>query len=176
MTVEPQFKSHPVLLNVDDLIALSKLVQRGRLRTFRIAAALLVAMVGLTLLIDAAIIPQYFDWGATGLALLASLLLVLLSSAWVRAHLWLFAAKRSPFHAPQSFGLYPTALVVSSPKGKSEVPFSSFSDLKRDDQRMYFFMTPRLAYVVPRRAFDSDADFEAFAAAAEQRWETRHRL
>jgi hypothetical protein len=54
--------------------------------------------------------------------------------------------------------------------------WSAIREAKRSDDHVFFFMTKRLAYIVPRRAFDSDAQFEAFAGAAQERWEVRNRL
>jgi hypothetical protein len=78
--------------------------------------------------------------------------------------------RRSPFHAEHSFGLLPDALLVESPKARSEVLWNAIQDVRRAQDRMFFFMSKRLAYMVPRRAFGSDAEFEEFAAAADQRW------
>jgi hypothetical protein len=176
MSIEPQFKSNPVEHDLGDLVALSRLAQPGRMRMFRIAAGAIVAMVVLTIWLESTIIPDGVDWPAMALALFASFVLVLLSTPRVRGWLWLKVSRRGPLYSAYSYGLYPTALLIGSAKGKSEIPFTSFVDLKRAEGRMFFFMSKRQAYIVPSRAFDSDADFEAFAAAAEQRWETRHRL
>jgi hypothetical protein len=176
VTAEPEFRSRPVLFDMDDMIALSRLIQPERMRMYRIGAGGIVALVALTVWLDHSIAPRVVDWPAMVLALFASVLLVLLSLPRVRAWGWLLAARRSPLYAAQSFALHPTALTVTSPKGKSEIPFTSFVEIKLAEGRMFFFLSKRLAYIVPRRAFERDGDFEAFVAAAGERWEKRHRL
>jgi hypothetical protein len=67
-------------------------------------------------------------------------------------------------------------LRVSSPKSRSEIRWTAFPDVRRTDDRLFVFMTKRTVFIIPRRAFDSDSDFEAFAAATHNSWEQRHRL
>ena len=176
MRAEPEFRTKPFVYDIDDLQALAAQVQKSWIRWYRIGAFTVIGIVALTIIIDASIAPEDLDWAPMGAGLIAAILLLLFSSTRVRAWIWLKLMKRSPFYASQSFGLYPTALFADSPKGRSEIPFTAFHEVKRVDDRVFLFMSKRLAYIVPRRAFDSDADFEAFATAAEERWSKRHRL
>ena len=173
MIVEPEFRSKPFSYDIDDLQALAGQVQRNWIRWYRIGAFTVFGMVALTILIDASIIPEDLDWAPLAAGLIAAILLLLFSSTRFRAWMWLKLMKRSPFYVPQSFGLLPSALFVDSQKGRSEIPFASLHGMKRADDRILFFMSKRLAYIVPSRAFDSNEQFEAFGKAAQERWDRR---
>jgi hypothetical protein len=54
--------------------------------------------------------------------------------------------------------------------------WTAFTEIKRAGDRLFAFMNHRQAYVVPRRAFDSDEQFNAFANAAQERWEQSQRF
>lgn len=88
------------------------------------------------------------------------------SSRRVRANLWLRTARRSPFHAAHAFALTPTALQVASAKAKTQIPWATFRDMKVAKERLFIFLTKRLAYIIPGRAFDSEQDFIAFVETA----------
>jgi hypothetical protein len=172
----PEFRCRPFVYDIGDLRALAAQVQRNRMRWYRIGAVATLGMVAVIILIDASIVPGDLDWASVATAILAAVLLLLFASTRFRAWIWLKVMRRSPFHAPMSFALMPTALFVDSPKGRSEIPFSAMHDVKRADDRVFLFMSKRLAYIVPRRAFETDEQFEAFAAAAHERWRDKHRL
>ena len=78
--------------------------------------------------------------------------------------------RRSPLYSAQSLALRDGGLFVDSAKYKTEIAWRGIVDVRRSADRIFFFMGKRLAYIVPRRAFDSDADFENFASVGEQRW------
>lgn len=168
-------RSNPVDYDVDDLVALSKLVPRGPIQVLRIAGGAIVILLVVTITAEAWALTGFIDWSALVVGLLLGVLIILLSDRRMRARLWLRLTKRSPLYAPHSFTVGPTALRVSSPKLSSEIRWSTLRDMKRAEDRLFFFVTKRLAYIVPRRAFDTDADFEAFAAVAAERWEQRER-
>jgi hypothetical protein len=169
-------RSNPVAYDLGDLIALSKLVPRKGIHALQIAAGAVAIMLALTLVVQAWAITGYFDWSAFGAGLLVASLILVISNRRFRAWSWLRLAKRSPLYAPHTFELVAGALRVSSPRLSSEIPWTTLHDVRLADGRLFAFMTKRLAYIIPRRAFDSDADFEAFAAAAREAWEQRHRL
>lgn len=176
MTDEPPLRSKPVAYEVDDILALSKLVPRAPVQVFRIAAGAIVILLMFVIVGEAWALTGIVDWPAIIACLFVAGMVFLLTNRRIRAHIWLRLARRSALHVPHSFAIGPVALLISSPKAKSEVPWTTFTDLKLVEGRLFIFMSKRLAYVIPRRAFDSDADFEAFAAAAAERWRERHRL
>jgi hypothetical protein len=170
VSAEPQFRTKPFCYDIDDLQALAREVHARWFRRLRNAGFVVVGLLALTIMIDMSIMPSDLDWAAMVAGAIATVLLFLLSSTRFRAWVWLQLMRRSPFHAEHSFGLLPDALLVESPKARSEVLWNAIQDVRRAQDRMFFFMSKRLAYMVPRRAFGSDAEFEEFAAAADQRW------
>jgi len=135
-----------------------------------------VILLVATITFEAWALTGFIDWSALAIGLCLGLLILILSSRRVRARLWLRIARRSPLHAPHVFAVTSHGLRVSSPKANAEIPWTTFRDVKCTDGRVFFFMSKRLAYIVPSRAFDSGADFNAFTAAALEYWQTRHRL
>lgn len=176
MSEERSLRSNPINYDVDDLVALSRLVPRGPIHMLRFVAGAVVVLLIVTITAEAWALTGFIDWSALAIGLFLGGLIMLVSSRPMRARLWLRIMRRSPLYAPQIFEVAPSGLRVSSPKLNSEIPWSTFRDVKRADCRLFIFMTQRLAYIVPRRAFDSDADFDDFAAAAHDAWERRHRL
>jgi hypothetical protein len=176
MTEEPELQSKPVTYDIEDLVALSNLVPRSPVQIFRLAAGAIVILLFVVIVAEAWALTGFIDWPAIIFMLVVAVAILLLSNRRVRARLWLRIARRSPLHAPTSYAVGPGAFRVSSSKAHAEIPWTTFRDVKVKDGRLFVFMTQRLAYIVPRRAFDTDAEFEAFSTAAVERWEQRHRL
>jgi YcxB-like protein len=65
---------------------------------------------------------------------------------------------------------------AESTRGKTEVRCSAIPRIHVEEPRLVLYSTRRQAFIIPRRAFESDGDFETFAEAVKERWERRHRL
>lgn len=171
---EPELRSHPVDYEIDDLLALSKLVPRSKMQMARIAAGSLVILLFFAIIVEAWSLTGIVDWPALGAAFFVSVLLLLFANRRFRAWMLVRVARRNPLYAPPSYAITPGALRISSARGTSDVLWTAFPDVKRAGDRLFIFMSKRQAFIIPRRAFDSDEQFEAFAAAAHERWEARH--
>ena len=176
MSEEPELKSHPVTYDLDDIMALSKLVPRGPLQALRIAAGAIVILFAFTIVAEVWSLTGFIDWGAIITCLIVTLILLVVSNRRFRARFWLRIMRLSPLHAAQGYAITPQTLKISSSKGVFDVRWTAFTEVKRSSDRLFAFMSHRQAYVIPRRAFDTDEQFEAFAAAAQERWEESHRL
>ena len=109
-------------------------------------------------------------------AMAIAAVLMVLGSPTQRAHAWRWQMRRSPLYAPQTFTVRDTAFEIASPKARSTVSWRAFRRVSRRDDRLFLFVSRQSAYIVPRRAFASDREFEEFVAEAEERWEKRHHL
>jgi len=176
MTEEPELRSHPVTYDLDDIIALSKLVPRGPLQILRVAAGAIVILFAFIIVTEVWSLTGIIDWSAIMVCLFVAAILLFASNRRVRARFWLRITRLSPLHAAHSYSITPATLRINSSKGQFDVRWTAFTEVKRTTDRLFAFMNHRQAYVVPRRAFDSDEQFEAFAAAAQERWEQSHRL
>ena len=176
MTDEAELQSHPISYEIDDLVALSKLVPRGPMQVLRIAAGAIAIIFAFTLVAEVWSLTGIIDWSAIITCLIVAMIVLIVSSRRIRARFWLRIMRAGAFHGAQSYAITPGALRISSPKGVSDIRWTAFVDIKRTGDRLFAFMNHRQAYVVPRRAFDSDEQFEAFIAAAQDRWEQSHRL
>ncbi len=65
---------------------------------------------------------------------------------------------------------------AESERGKTEVKWSAVPRIHVEGERLFVYSTPRLAFIVPQRAFADDAHFEAFVEAVRRYWEQHHRL
>lgn len=175
MSEEPEFQSHPVSYDLDDIVALSKLVPLGPMQTLRIAAGALIILLGFTMVAEVWSLTGFIDWSAIITCLIVALIVLAVSNRRFRARFWLRIMRLNPLHAAHSYAVTPSTLRISSSKGVFDVRWTAFAEVKRTADRLFAFLNYRQAYVVPRRAFDSDEQFEAFAQAAEKRWEESHR-
>ena len=65
---------------------------------------------------------------------------------------------------------------AESSRGKTEIRWSAVPKIRQTEGRLFVYLTRRQAFIVPRRAFEADEDFNAFAQAAKHHWEQHHRL
>ena len=70
----------------------------------------------------------------------------------------------------------PEHFAVHSAKAEARIRWSAISKIRRKSDRLFLFSSKSIAHIIPRRAFESDADFDAFVQAAEDRWKQSHRL
>jgi hypothetical protein len=176
MTDEPELQSHPISYELDDLVALSKLVPRGPAQVVRIAAGALIILLAFTMVGEVWALTGLIDWSATIVCLIIGGGVLAFSNRRLRAWFWLRIMRRSPLYAPHGYAITPAALRITSSKGVTDVRWSAFPDVKRSGERLFAFMSPRQAFIIPRRAFDTPDLFEAFSDAAVKRWEHSHRL
>ena len=61
---------------------------------------------------------------------------------------------------------------------KARIPsrWSAVPKIGETEGRLFVYLTRRQAFIVPRRAFEADDDFNAFAQAAKYHWKQHPRL
>jgi hypothetical protein len=154
-----------------DVLILNLVIWRFWVTSILVIAVFMCSLsVGL-LLFDGLDIRQAIivaDWAFTWklvLVLAAWILIVSLLSNWWRA--------RQESTGRITVALTPEGIKIRSRRMDGLVFWSAIKSLKVRFGRVFFFLTRRMAVIVPRRAFASDADFDAFAAAAREAWEHR---
>jgi hypothetical protein len=96
----------------------------------------------------------FVDWTfAVGL----SLFLIAFVAAIVPLKYWL--AKRRGLFEPTTFLAGDDGIEVNSSRISSKVSWHAISKIETAHGRSFLFLAPRLALIVPRRAFSSDVDF-----------------
>ena len=171
MTAEPVLRSNAVDYTVEDLQALARHVEGSPVKRLRLLAFLLFILAIPTIVFELLLAPSEFELWPIVLQITLGVIFWLMSSSRFRAHLWLNLARRSPLYGAHRFAVTPAAFLVMSEKVKSEVKWSAIPKVVLDDERLFLFMSGRFAYIVPHRAFDSDSEFQAFAASAMDEWE-----
>jgi hypothetical protein len=170
-----ELRSGEVDYTLDDLREFARISSPTIVRVAKIVGWTLLIASSLTFalsrLFDTPYDPVDYLWCFVIAAALA-----IFGSPTQRAYTWRWQLRRSPLHAPQAYTVRNSAFEVESPKAHSTIKWSVFPRLRRTPDRLFLFVTRHSAYIIPRRAFGSDAEFEAFVAAVEERWEKRHRL
>ena len=171
-----QFRCKPFNVDLDDLVALAGQVDQSSMRWFRWGAVAILLLVAVTVVLEQTAERPYLDWTLVGVGLFCALGTLVVSSVRFRGWLWLKFARRRPLHGPQTYALLSDGVQISAEKGKTEIPWTSLHHVTCEEGRLFLFLAERLAFVVPRRAFDSDAEFEAFAGEVQTQWKKLHRL
>jgi len=97
---------------------------------------------------------------------------IFLGSAAVRARIWRWQLRRNRLYSPSTFVVRDDTFQILSSTGDLSLPWTSILSTRRMDERLFAFISRYAAYIIPRRAFGSDAEFDAFIAFVEERWKT----
>ena len=103
------------------------------------------------------------------------LVLLVGSIPGLKARLAMRAARDTGAALAQTFTIEDD-LERKSERGISKIRWSAVPRLEHQPGAFFVFNGPRTAFNVPRRVFASEAEFEAFVSAAEERWKRVHRL
>ena len=175
VTGEPQ--TLPFRYDRSDFLALTEL---GRPRIvnwlFRLAWALIAlagVLITICLLAGSSLVLIYFP-------VLAILLVAYLLLYRYGAHIGAWAidrvARRDDLLRDQRLTVADDCFRAVSTRGKMEVRWSAIPRIHVEDPRLFVYSTGRQAFIIPRRAFETDGDFETFVEAVKERCERRHRL
>ena len=85
-------------------------------------------------------------------------------------------ARRNDLLREQRMTVAEDCFRAESSRGKTEVRWSAIPRLHEEEKRLFVYSTRSQAFIIPERAFEKREDFEAFIAAAKQRWGQHHRL
>jgi hypothetical protein len=177
MTNAEGLTAPPVLYERADYAALQKLTAPRALPLLMYAATILIILIFLLLLLLYLLTARVL-WRETVVALGALVVLILLIG-WIpglKATLVMRAARNTGAELVQTFTIEDDFWRAESERGISKLRWSAVPRLEREPGMFFVFNGPRTAFIVPRRVFASDAEFEAFVAAVEERWKRVHRL
>lgn len=167
--------SEPVTYNRDDFVALARQIRQERMKLYRRIALVLVGLMVLTLALNW-LVGFELPWWQIGLGLVGAALLWSLASPAVQGRLIEQNARRLRVLEPQWFEAVAEGFEARSDRGHSLVRWSAVRRLEVEGTRLFVFVSPDSAYIVPSRAFAADADFEAFVSAARECWKMHHHL
>jgi hypothetical protein len=173
--VSEALTSSEVTYSNDDFVAFARQIRQGRMRLYRRIAAVFAILMPLMLALDAAL-RQPLPWWQAALGIAAAAMLWTLASPRVQGRMIQREARRLGLASGQSFAVTDEGLEARAESGHTLTKWSAIREVRVAEGRLFAFVSDTSAYIVPRRIFGSDAEFEAFAAAAEQGWEKRHRL
>jgi hypothetical protein len=162
----PSLTTRPFNYEARDFLALS----RHAVQWWQVALSAVFA-VGLVYFFGSLMIETGFDWL---LAALTLLILVIFAGPWTWRPLLTFWAAKREGYGPHEFEIEPEALRYSSTRSSAKFGWSGLQRLHRTRDRLFIFSSKAVAFMIPRRAFESDADFEHFIATAQARWDEHH--
>jgi hypothetical protein len=157
-----------VTYSAADIAALNMVIWKFWLGFIAIIVAILIAIPITFSLVDGYSLVDSIgtiDWPFTGvviLILVAWVIVVTVFSYWRRA--------RKGLHGPIQFALTQEGLSFRSRQMQGVAFWQSIKSVRNTRGRLYLFIDRRVAFIIPRRAFASDQEFEAFAAAAKAHW------
>jgi hypothetical protein len=116
-------------------------------------------------------LEQGFDWVPFGLLLV---IVVGASGPWTWRPLLLHRSlRRQGLLEPMTISIGPEHLLVRAARADTRIKWSAIKRIKLMRNRLFVFSSKTVAHIVPRRAFSSDADFNAFVGAAQENWKER---
>src|SRR4051794_19189856 len=145
------------------------------MRLYRRIAIVFAVLIGVTLALDAAL-RQPLPWWQAALGIPAAAMLWTLASPHVQGRIIQREARRLGLASGQSFAVTDEGFEGRAEGGDTFTKWSAIREVRVTERRLFAFVPAPGAYIVPRRFFARDGEFEAFAAAAEQGGEKRHRL
>jgi hypothetical protein len=153
----------PVTYRVSDFYALT-------MRSWRLWTAMFTVIFLLLVLIPIALVlaegydlrtaRHFIDWQFA-----AGMTLFLLAVIAVTVPLKYWLAKRRGLFEPTTFVAGDDGLEISSSRITSKVSWKAVSKIETAHGRTFLFLAPRLAFIIPRRAFASEAEFADWTEA-----------
>ena len=166
-----EYRPAEVTYSAADIATLNMMIWKFWLVFIAIITAVLIAVSIILPLLDGYSVADSIstvDWPFTSvviLILIAWLVVVTVFGYWRRA--------RKGLHGPIQFALTHEGLRFRSRQMEGVAFWQSIKSVKNKGGRLYLFISARVAFIIPRRAFDSEAAFDAFVAEAQERWQTR---
>jgi hypothetical protein len=159
-----QLWTKPFAYEVSDLRALNREVTRWWvLLPFALIFGWLVWLFGSLML------EEGFNWLLLGILLV---IVVAASGQWTWRPLLVHRSlRRQGLLEPMTIGIGPEHLLVQAARADARIKWTGIKRIMRKGDRLFVFSSKTVAHIIPRRAFGSDADFQDFAAAAQEHWE-----
>lgn len=167
--------SGDVTYTSEDFFVFARKFGERSLHYYRIASAVLAGLMVLTLVLDWALGQPLPIW-QTELGFIAAAGLWALSTGRLQGRIVAKHARKIGAAVTQVFTVCAEGFEARGPSETSLTKWSDVPELEIIEDRLFVFMARNKAFIVPRRAFASDADFQGFVAAAREYWKVHHRL
>ena len=157
-----------VTYSAGDLLALNLVIWPFWVSVLAVIAALLVFVPMILLLISGYPLGDSivaFDWSFAGLVLL--ILIGWLIAASVFGYVW---RRWKGLHGPIVFALTEVGVNFRDRQMEGVVYWDGIKSVRLQGGRIFLFVGRKSALIIPRRAFGSNAEFDAFVSAAKERW------
>jgi len=154
---------------LSDLYAVNFRAWRTYLKIVAVLETIFIALILVLPLIDGATLLQAIEqadwWFALGMGLI-----LLIFYAGFCPLIGYFRSKRQKVLGPNYFSFDGEGVSVENAKAKSVVFWSGITRVLRSDTRLFLFIRPGVAFIIPRRALPSFEAFSMLAEEADARW------
>jgi len=154
---------------LSDMFAVNFRAWRSYLRALVIVELIFVAVILVPLLLDGRSfrdVVRFADWWFP--LLMSLVMLVLWFGLCPFISYW--RTKRLGALGPNRFWFEEKGIKVQTPRIDSLVYWSALKRISVSKERLFLFVTPGAALIIPRRAVPSDHEFEAWAKRAKSMW------
>jgi YcxB-like protein len=172
MSEDTKGQPQELTYSVGDIMALNLMVWPFWISLVAILAVLLIATQVIFGLIDGFSLRatvRAIDWSFTGwmfLIIVAWLITITVVTYCLR--------RKRGLHGSLRFRLRSDGVAVRNRQMDMVVFWSTIRAINVSRSRLFLLITRRSALIVPKRAFDSDTDFQAFVGTAEKYWRANH--
>jgi len=98
------------------------------------------------------------------------MMLIVLAIAGIAPIIQLRARKKQGWDIPMLVRLSDDGISVDHPKGGQRMIWNALRKVRATRDRLFLFTTPACAFIIPKRCFESEAEFQRWIAYSEQRW------
>jgi len=161
-----------VTYSAADIAAMNLALWKFWLSLIAILAAVLVAVPVVLVVIDGYPLVGSIaavDWPFTGIVML--FVVIWLIVATVLKYWW---SGRSGLLGPIQFSLTREGVSFRNRQVEGVAFWTTIRAVESAGNRVFLFINRRTAFIVPRRAFESDTDFGTFVSEAKRLWESNH--
>ena len=162
-------ESVEVNYSLSDLYAVNFRAWRTYLKITLILEAIFIAIVLAPLLIDGATFLQAIEWADWRFPLGMAVFLVVFYVG-ICPLIGYFRSKRQKMLGPNYFSFGEEGVSVENPKSKSVVFWSGIKNVVKSDRRLFLYLRPGVALIIPKRALPSVESFDTLADEASSRW------
>lgn len=162
-----------VTYSAADIAAMNLVLWKFWLGLIAVIAAAVIALPIIFALIDGYPFVDaiaMINWAFTGLVILILAIWLILATAL--KYWW---SGRKGLLGPIQFGLKQEGVSFRSRQMEGVAFWKTIKAVKSVGNRAYLFISRRTAFIVSLRAFDGNAEFDAFVSEAKERWQASER-
>lgn len=154
---------------LSDLYAVNFRAWRSYIRALLILEAFFVGLILIPLLLDGWSLGEALRTADWWLPLLVGAIVLFLWFVFCPL-IGFWRTKRMDALGPNRYSFESNIIRVETPRIESLVKWSAVKRIVVSRDRLFLFIRPGVAFIIPRRAFNSDEGFQAWIDRANEKW------